>query len=76
MKWALRYARNEEGIKASSIDDSQSICGKLVHPKEFGKPGLKEVQPQNTQAQEKGARLGHMQHTKGKSSLAYEIMDM
>lgn len=60
--------KNEEGGKGSSLGESQSLHGKLVHPKKFCKPDLKEVQMQSTQALawRRQGRLRNMQHGKGK----------
>lgn len=63
-----KYAKNEEGGKVSSVGESESLCGKLVHPKTFYKPDLKQVQPQKTQALAltRGGMLKNMQRSKGK----------
>lgn len=62
-----KYAKNEEGGKGSSTGESESLCGKLVHPKTFYKPDLKQVRLQNTQALTltRGGRLRNMQRNKG-----------
>lgn len=63
-----KYGKNEEGGKGSSAGESESLCGTLVHPKTFYKPGLKQAQLQNTQGltRTRGGRLRNMQRSKGK----------
>lgn len=63
-----KYAKNEEGGKGSSPGESESLRGKLVHPKTFYKPDLKQVQLQNRQALTltRRGRLRNMQRSKGK----------